>query len=61
MPATWVDFFDTKKFPGKRTFPKSIYAGTAEIALMADGASRDDLYLIDFDRAFAKLDETRPT
>ncbi len=26
---------------------------------MADGASRDDLYLIDFDRAFAKLDEIK--
>lgn len=58
-PATWVDFFDTKKFPGKRAFPKSIYAGTAEIALMADGVSPDDLYPLDFDRAFAKLDEIK--
>lgn len=58
-PQTWVDFFDTEKFPGKRAFPKSIYAGTVEIALMADGLGKDDLYPLDFDRAFAKLDELK--
>ena len=58
-PETWADFFDTKKFPGKRAFPKSIYAGTVEIALMADGANKDDLYPLDFDRAFKKLDEIK--
>jgi putative spermidine/putrescine transport system substrate-binding protein len=58
-PETWADFFDTKKFPGKRAFPKSIYAGTVEIALMADGVNKDDLYPLDFDRAFAKLDELK--
>lgn len=58
-PETWADFFDTSKFPGKRAFPKSIYAGTVEIALMADGVSKDDLYPLDFDRAFAKLDELK--
>jgi putative spermidine/putrescine transport system substrate-binding protein len=58
-PENWVDFFDTKKFPGKRAFPKSIYAGTVEIALMADGVSKDDLYPLDFDRAFSKLDQLK--
>jgi putative spermidine/putrescine transport system substrate-binding protein len=58
-PQTWVDFFDTKKFPGKRAFPKSIYAGTVELALMADGVAKDDLYPLDFDRGFAKLDELK--
>ena len=58
-PQTWVDFFDTKKFPGKRAFPKSIYAGTVELALMADGVGKDDLYPLDFDRGFAKLDELK--
>lgn len=58
-PSTWVDFFDTTAFPGKRAFPKSIYAGTAEIALMADGVAPDELYPLDFDRAFAKLDELK--
>lgn len=54
-PTNWADFFDTKKFPGKRAFPKSIYAGTAEIALLADGVSKDKMYPLDFGRAFAKL------
>ena len=54
-PASWADFFDTKKFPGKRAFPKSIYAGTAEIALLADGVSKDKMYPLDLDRAIAKL------
>jgi putative spermidine/putrescine transport system substrate-binding protein len=58
-PETWEDFFDTAKFPGKRAFPKSIYAGTIELALMADGVSKDDLYPLDFDRGFAKLDEIK--
>jgi putative spermidine/putrescine transport system substrate-binding protein len=55
-PASWADFFNTSKFPGKRAFPKTIYAGTAEIALLADGVSKDKMYPLDFDRAFAKLD-----
>jgi putative spermidine/putrescine transport system substrate-binding protein len=55
-PTSWADFFNTKKFPGKRAFPKSIYAGTAEIALLADGVAKDKIYPLDLDRAFAKLD-----
>ncbi|MFD0853835.1 extracellular solute-binding protein, partial [Actinomadura adrarensis] len=55
-PSSWADFFDLRKFPGKRAFPKSIYAGTVEIALLADGVPKDKLYPLDFDRAFAKLD-----
>jgi putative spermidine/putrescine transport system substrate-binding protein len=54
-PTNWADFFDTKKFPGKRAFPKTIYAGTAEIALLADGVPKDKIYPLDFARAFAKL------
>ncbi|HEY7044646.1 MAG TPA: extracellular solute-binding protein [Nocardioidaceae bacterium] len=55
-PTNWADFFDTSKFPGKRAFPKSIYAGTVELALLADGVAPDQLYPLDFDRGFAKLD-----
>jgi putative spermidine/putrescine transport system substrate-binding protein len=55
-PASWADFFDTKKFPGKRAFPKSIYMGTVEAALLADGVPKDKIYPLDFDRAFKKLD-----
>jgi putative spermidine/putrescine transport system substrate-binding protein len=55
-PQNWADFFDTKKFPGKRAFPKSIYAGTLELALLAEGVPKEQIQPIDFKRAFAKLD-----
>ncbi|MEU5877033.1 extracellular solute-binding protein [Spirillospora sp. NPDC047279] len=55
-PRGWADFFDLKRFPGKRAFPKSIYAGTMELALLADGVPKDKIYPLDFDRALAKLD-----
>jgi putative spermidine/putrescine transport system substrate-binding protein len=55
-PGSWADFFDTAKFPGKRAFPKAIYAGTLEIALLAEAVPREEIYPIDFERAFAKLD-----
>lgn len=55
-PESWTDFFDTAGFPGKRAFPKSIYAGTLELALLADGVPREKIYPLDFDRAFKKLD-----
>lgn len=55
-PASWGDFFDTERFPGKRAFPKSIYAGTLELALLADGVPKEKIQPIDFERALAKLD-----
>lgn len=59
-PKGWADFFDTKKFPGKRALrngPKT----TLEIALMADGVPADKVYETlktdaGVDRAFKKLD-----
>lgn len=59
-PSSWADFWDVKKYPGKRGWPSAIYAGTAEAALLADGVPKDKLYPLDFDRAFKKLDELRP-
>ena len=59
-PTTWADLFDTKKFPGKRAFPKSIYAGTVELALLADGVPKEEIQPVDFERAFAKLDTIKP-
>jgi putative spermidine/putrescine transport system substrate-binding protein len=59
-PESWADFWDVKKFPGKRAFPGYFY-GTFEAALMADGVPREQVYPIDFDRATAKLDELRPS
>lgn len=54
-PQTWADFFDTAKYPGKRAVWK--YPVTVlEAALLADGVPMDELYPLDLDRAFKKLD-----
>ena len=57
QPSTWADFFDTEKFPGKRAVWGSYgINGILEGALLADGVAPEDLYPLDLDRAFAKLD-----
>ncbi len=53
-PTGWADFFDTAKFPGKRSLYKWAN-GSLEAALMADGVDKDSLYPLDMDRALAKL------
>ncbi|MEV6120720.1 ABC transporter substrate-binding protein [Streptomyces sp. NPDC052077] len=58
-PTSWADVWDTKKFPGKRGWP-NYYIATAEAALLADGAREADLYPLDLDRAFGKLDKLKP-
>jgi putative spermidine/putrescine transport system substrate-binding protein len=63
-PTSWADFWDVKKFPGKRGLrrgPK--YA--LEFSLMADGVPPADVYKVlgtpeGVDRAFKKLDELKP-
>lgn len=55
-PSSWADVFDLEKFPGKRTFPGISPAAVLEAALMADGVDPNELYPLDVDRAFAKLD-----
>ena len=55
-PKTWADLFDTAKFPGKRTLYKWSAPGVIEAALLADGVHPADLYPLDLDRAFRKLD-----
>ena len=59
-PKTMADFFDLKKFPGKRGMRRSPKPNL-EFALMADGVPADYVYLVlsteeGVDRAFAKLD-----
>jgi putative spermidine/putrescine transport system substrate-binding protein len=54
-PQNWADVFDVEKFPGKRALRDRVYP-MMEIALMADGVASEDLYPLDVDRAFAKLD-----
>ena len=55
-PKSWADLFDTTKFPGKRTFYKWSAPGVIEAALLADGVPPANLYPLDLDRAFKKLD-----
>ncbi|MGH3519723.1 MAG: ABC transporter substrate-binding protein [Haloechinothrix sp.] len=55
-PTTWAEFFDTEHFPGKRGFWKYATGAMFEAALLADGVAPEDLYPLDIDRAFKKLD-----
>jgi putative spermidine/putrescine transport system substrate-binding protein len=50
---TWTDFFDLKKYPGKRSFWK-YFMGTGEPILLADGVPPDKLYPLDVNRCIAK-------
>ncbi|TDO95325.1 ABC transporter substrate-binding protein [Marinomonas balearica] len=56
QPAGWSALFDTETFPGKRALYKWPSPGVIELALLADGVSESDLYPLDLDRAFKKLD-----
>jgi putative spermidine/putrescine transport system substrate-binding protein len=63
-PTTWADFWDTKKFPGKRGLRKGARYNV-EFALMADGVKPADVYKVlatkeGADRAFRKLSELKP-
>ena len=58
-PKTMADFFNVEKFPGLRTCWKNVTGGIIEAALLADGVKREDLYPLDIDRAFAKLETIR--
>lgn len=53
-PASWDDFWNVSRYPGKRAFYKS-FQGASEIALIADGVDPKDLYPLDIERAAAKL------
>jgi putative spermidine/putrescine transport system substrate-binding protein len=63
-PTTWADFWDTKKFPGKRGMRKGARYNL-EFALMADGVKPADVYKVlatkdGAERAFKKLTELKP-
>jgi putative spermidine/putrescine transport system substrate-binding protein len=63
-PTSWADFWDVKKFPGKRGLDKDP-RWNLEFALLADGVSTRNLYDVlgteeGLNRAFAKLDELKP-
>lgn len=58
-PQTWADFWDVEKFPGTRALRNHPLA-TLEAALLADDVLADELYPLDVDRAFRKLEEIKP-
>ena len=58
-PKTWADFWDVKKFPGKRAL-RNYARPTLEIALLADGVPSDKLYPLDVERAYKKLEQIKP-
>jgi len=62
-PKTWADFWDTKKYPGKRGMRKGARYNL-EFALMADGVKSADVYKVlaskdGAERAFKKLTELK--
>jgi putative spermidine/putrescine transport system substrate-binding protein len=64
-PTTWADFWDTKKYPGKRGMRKGARYNL-EFALMADGVAVKDVYKVlatkeGADRAFKKMSELKPS
>src|SRR3982751_2010454 len=63
-PQSWADFWDVKKFPGKRAYRKG-GAGALEPALMADGVPPDKVYEVlsppgGIERAIKKIKELKP-
>lgn len=58
-PTSWADFYDTARFPGTRGIMNYAKDAGMETALLADGVPGDQLYPLDYDRAFAKLDTIR--
>ena len=63
-PQSWADFWDVKKFPGKRSYRKGV-AGALEPALMADGVAPADVYKVlgapgGIERAIKKVKELKP-
>jgi putative spermidine/putrescine transport system substrate-binding protein len=64
QPSTFADFFDTVKFPGKRTLQDDP-STMLEAALIADGVAEADVYKVlgtpaGVDRAMKKIEKIKP-
>jgi putative spermidine/putrescine transport system substrate-binding protein len=59
VPTGMADFFDVKKFPGKRSLYKW-GAGMWEAALLADGIAPDKLYPLNLARAHDRIKALKP-
>ena len=65
VPKTLADFFDVRKFPGRRALNRTSAKFNLEMALLADGVAPGDVYKTlltpeGLDRAFAKLKALKP-
>lgn len=65
QPQTLADFFDTRKFPGRRALSRASPKFNLEMALLADGVPPREVYKQletpeGLDRAFRKLEALRP-
>ncbi|MER2537562.1 MAG: extracellular solute-binding protein [Rhizobiaceae bacterium] len=61
-PKNWADFWNVKDFPGPRALPDSGDRAwwVPAAALLADGVRKEDLFPLDLDRAYKKMDEIKP-
>lgn len=59
-PTTPAEFWDVENFPGRRTMYGDGWSDALVYALLADGVAPEELFPLDVDRAFAKLDEIKP-
>jgi mannopine transport system substrate-binding protein len=59
-PTSWADFWDVERFPGPRSLSRNEHIYTLMSALWADGVPAEEIFPLDLDRAFSKLDEIRP-
>ena len=58
-PNSWADFWNTEKFPGRRSLRRDAL-WTMEAAAKADGIKDDAFYPLDVDRVFRSLDRIKP-
>lgn len=59
-PKTWKEFWDLEKFPGRRAMsvaPDEML----EVALLADGVPKDQLYPLDIERGLASMEKIKPS
>lgn len=58
MPASWADFWDIQKFPGRRALRRAPQ-DTLEEAFLGGGGAPGSLYPLDAKAAFANLDRIK--
>ncbi len=58
-PQSWVDFWDVKRFPGKRGLWRWMNGGF-EAAMLSAGAARNKVYPIDLSLVMDRLKQLKP-